>query len=274
MRYFSDVNVYSALLEVFRLSVWLIIVVMIFVPLERLFALHPARVFRKDIVPDLGYYFLNSLLITAVMAIPLSLAAWAAHRVIPGSVYAFTAAMPFWQRGLAAVIVGEIGFYWGHRWTHEIPFLWRFHAIHHSPEHLDFMVNTRAHPVDIIFVRLCGLVPLVVFGLAGPRGASGSTIPALLIVIGTIWGFFIHSNVRWRLGPLEWILSSPAHHHWHHTKVPPRDRNYAPMLPVVDRIFGTLHLPKGPLPAAYGIDDKISPSFWGQLVQPLRHKER
>ena len=70
-------------------------------------------------------------------------------------------------------MAGEIGYYWGHRWSHEIPFLWRFHSIHHSAEEIDFLVNTRAHPFDMVFGRFCGLVPMYVLGLGGPVGPVG-----------------------------------------------------------------------------------------------------
>jgi sterol desaturase/sphingolipid hydroxylase (fatty acid hydroxylase superfamily) len=58
------------------------------------------------------------------------------HRVVPAGLQTWTASIPLWMRLAAALVVGEFGFYWGHRWTHEIPFLWRFHAIHHSAEEL------------------------------------------------------------------------------------------------------------------------------------------
>lgn len=54
---------------------------------------------------------------------------------------------------ILAIVVGEVGAYWGHRWSHEIPWLWRFHAIHHSAEEMDWLVNTRAHPLDMFFGR-------------------------------------------------------------------------------------------------------------------------
>jgi sterol desaturase/sphingolipid hydroxylase (fatty acid hydroxylase superfamily) len=258
------------LIDVLRLCVWLLILVVIFGPLERLFALHPQKLLRKAIGVDLGYYFLNSLLTGLVLTAPLAVVAWGVHRIVPASAYAIVAAWPLWLRGVAALLVGEIGFYWGHRWTHEIPLLWRFHAVHHSAEHLDFLVNTRAHPVDIVFVRLCGLVPLYVLGLAGPMGAANSLIPLAVILTGTLWGFFIHANLRWRLGPLEWVLATPAFHHWHHTLAMPIDRNYAPMLPWLDRLFGTFHLPRDRWPSAYGIKDEMARSLVGQIVQPLR----
>ena len=72
---------------------------------------------------------------------------------------------------LAAVVVGEIGFYWGHRWSHETGWLWRFHAVHHSATHVNFLVNSRAHPVDIVFTRACGLVLPYATGLTPLRGA-------------------------------------------------------------------------------------------------------
>jgi sterol desaturase/sphingolipid hydroxylase (fatty acid hydroxylase superfamily) len=135
---------------VLRLSLWLLMLAVIFVPLDRLFALRPQKVFRKAVAVDLGYYFLNSLLTGLLLSAPLALVAWGAHRVVPGSVQTTVAAWPLWPRAPAALLVGEIGFYWGHRWTHEIPTLWRFHSIHHSAEHLDFLVNTRGHPVVFV----------------------------------------------------------------------------------------------------------------------------
>jgi sterol desaturase/sphingolipid hydroxylase (fatty acid hydroxylase superfamily) len=242
-----------------------------FVPLERLFALHPQKIFRKAILTDVAYYFLNSLIPGFLLGAPVALVAWLVHHAIPVAFTSAVTAWPAWLRVVAALVVGEIGFYWGHRWTHEIPFLWRFHAIHHSAEHIDFLVSTRAHPVDMVFTRLCGLVPLYVLGLAAPLRGSASLVPVLVLLLGTVWGFFIHANVRWRFGPLEWLIATPAFHHWHHTNEGPNsvNKNYAPLLPWVDRFFGTLYLPKDKQPAHYGIDEPLPTSFLGQLVRPL-----
>jgi sterol desaturase/sphingolipid hydroxylase (fatty acid hydroxylase superfamily) len=260
----------ALLINLIRLCLWLLVLAVIFLPLERLFGLHPQKIRRTAIAVDIGYYFLSGLLPGLLLAVPLLLVAWAAHRMVPHAVHATVLGWPLWLRALIGLVVSEIGFYWGHRWTHEIPWLWRFHAIHHSPERLDFMVNTRAHPVDLVFVRLCGLIPLYILGLAGPLTASGSLIPVLIVLVATVWGFFIHANMRWRLGLLEHVIATPAFHHWHHTRPEPRDRNYASMLPWMDRIFATHHLPRGEWPAGYGIDAVLPETLAGQLLYPFR----
>ena len=66
------------------------------------------------------------------------------------------------------MMVGETAYYWAHRLSHQIPFLWRFHAIHHSAEQLDFLVNTRMHPVDLVWSRMIMLTPIFALGLANP----------------------------------------------------------------------------------------------------------
>jgi sterol desaturase/sphingolipid hydroxylase (fatty acid hydroxylase superfamily) len=227
--------------DAFRLGVWLALLVVILVPQESLWAQHPHKVVRRGFLTDLGYYFLNSLLPKLLVTMPLSMIAWGLHHFVPSEVYSRAAEVPLWMRFAAAMIVGQCSSYWGHRWMHEIPVLWRFHAIHHSAEEMDWLVNTRAHPLDIVFTRLCGLIPIYVLGLAQPTGNTVDVLPLLYVLTGTVWSFVIHANVRWRFGWLEWLVSSPAFHDWHHTKDGPEyiNKNYAAMLPWVDKCFGT-----------------------------------
>jgi sterol desaturase/sphingolipid hydroxylase (fatty acid hydroxylase superfamily) len=262
-------SVQAFAIDIFRLCVWLVLLMAVFVPLERLCALHSQKVFRKAFLTDLAYYFLSSLLPKLLLVVPMAILAWGLHRLIPGALQSHAATMSLWMRFAAAMVVGEIGFYWGHRWSHEIPFLWRFHAIHHSAEEMDWLVNTRAHPVDMVFTRLCGFVPMYVLGLPGPAARTVDIVPLLVILTGTVWGFFIHSNLRWRFGPLEWLVSTPAFHHWHHTYQEPFNKNYSAMLPWLDRVFGTFYMPKKQWPASYGAELPVGTGLPGQLLQPF-----
>jgi sterol desaturase/sphingolipid hydroxylase (fatty acid hydroxylase superfamily) len=256
------------LVSVLRQCAWLVLLSLLFVPLEWLFAVCPKKFFRKALLQDVGYYFISGLVPSLLLAFPLSIAAVAAHSLVPYRIQIAVADWPLWQRILGGLVVGEIGFYWGHRWTHQIPFLWRFHSVHHSAEHIYFLISSRAHPIDNVFIRLCGLVPAYILGVASPLSPTGSLVPVIIVLVATVWGYFIHSNLRWRLGPLEWLVATPAFHHWHHTLREPLDRNYASMLPCMDWIFGTFYLPKQ-WPAAYGTDTKLPASLAGQLMFPL-----
>jgi len=259
------------LVNLLRLALWLAILVVIFVPLELLFAVQPHKTLRKGIGTDLCYYFISSLLPALLLSAPVAMLAWSVAQIVPSGVFVFTHSLPYWPRVLAAFVIGEAGYYWGHRWSHQIPFLWRFHSIHHSAEEIDFLVNTRTHPLDMVFSRFCGIVPLYILGFAGPT-AGGSGLPVLVTLIGTLWGFFIHANLRVNLGPLEWLVSTPKFHHWHHTKTGAIDHNYASTLPWLDRIFGTHNLPKS-WPESYGIEATVPPTLLGQLAYPVMPPE-
>lgn len=252
-----------------RVTASLALLTIVFGSLERLVPLHPRRFFRKQTGVDLIYFFLNSLLPAFLLAFPTSILATVVGRWVPASVVGFTNEWPFWGKTLAGLVVGEVGYYWGHRLSHEWPFLWRFHSIHHSAEQMDYLVSSRGHPLDVVFGKFCSLVPIYFLGLTSQTPTGDVEFIALLAqIFGTFWNFFIHANVRWRLGPLEWIIASPAFHHWHHTRTGPINRNYSATLPWVDWIFGSLLLPRE-WPTDYGIKMPISESIIEQLTLPV-----
>ncbi|QJE01856.1 sterol desaturase family protein [Massilia forsythiae] len=250
-----------------RLCVWLVLLTALFVPLERWFGARHDASARRDLGQNLAWYFISGMVPVVLLGVPTALLAAAAQHLVPAALTDAIRALPYWLRLAIGFVVAETGFYWGHRLSHELPWLWRFHALHHSTEHLSFLANTRAHPVDMVVTRLFGLVPLYLLGLASP-GVAGSGAPALLLVVGSMWGFFIHADLRWRLGPLEWLLTTPAFHHWHHSRRDHINRNYASTLPVLDRVFGTHYLPRH-WPAECGTGTPVAETLAGQLLDPL-----
>jgi sterol desaturase/sphingolipid hydroxylase (fatty acid hydroxylase superfamily) len=256
--------------ELLALAARLLLVLVIFVPLERLCAARSQKIFRVAFVTDIAYYFFANLLPKLFLVVPISALAWALHRAVPLPFYTLMASLPGWLRLGLALLAGEIGFYWGHRVMHAVPMLWRFHAIHHAAQDMDFLVNTRAHPVDLFLSRLAGLAPIYLLGLAQPTSGSVDLVPVLFALIGSFWGFFVHANLSWRFGWLESVVATPAFHHWHHTNDGPAyiDKNFASMLPCLDRVFGTFYLPKRAFPSAYGIEAHMPAGFWNQMLFP------
>jgi len=261
----------SLIRELIQLCTYFLLVMAVFVPLERICAARRQKLLRAAFWTDLGYYAIGGLLPKLLLILPLSGLAWVAHHCLPGGYYAQAARLPAGVRLALSLVVGEIGYYWAHRWMHEVPALWRFHAIHHRAEQMDWLVNTSVHPLDVAFGRLGGLVPLYLLGLAQPMGNRPDMVPLLFALIGGLWGFFVHANLNWRFGWLEQVVATPAFHHWHHTNDAPDliDKNYAAMLPWVDRLFGTHYLPRR-LPAVYGINTELPDSLAGQLLYPLQ----
>lgn len=258
------------LLSVAQLSARFIVLAIIFIPLEQIFAERKQKLFRRGWTTDIGYYILNSLLPQALLVMPLAWLAWGMHALVPHVVLDYAGNLPLWERAIAGLAVGEVGYYWGHRWEHEIPFLWRFHSIHHNAEEMDWLVSSHAHPLDIVISRFCGLVPVYALGLAGPvTGNSLDPVSFIILLAGLFWGFFIHANVKWRFGWLSFLVTTPAFHHWHHTRRDHINKNYATMLPFVDLLFGSWYLPSRQSPDEYGIDGPVEPGLFGQLLQPF-----
>jgi sterol desaturase/sphingolipid hydroxylase (fatty acid hydroxylase superfamily) len=158
------------------------------------------------------------------------------------------------------VLLSDLVIYWGHRLQHRVGWLWRFHAVHHSAEHLDWLAAHREHPLDTIYT--VGLINLPAFVLGFPL----ETLAGFIAFRG-VWAIYIHSNVRLPTGPLRWLLGAPELHHWHHD----RDRdagNYANISPLMDILFGTYRCPDHE-PEHFGLYEPPPRTYLGHLIRPL-----
>ncbi len=241
----------------------------VFVPIEHLFPLRREQaIFREFWKTDLAYFFVSHLFVQFVTIVTLKPAmvffAWA---TIP-AVRSFVGGQHYIIQFIGIMIIADLTQYWVHRAFHSIPILWRFHAVHHSAERMDWLAGSRLHLVDIAVTRALSYLPIYLLGFAeGPLFAY--------IVFVSFHATFIHSNFRFDFGPLKWLFATPRFHHWHHTSdLTFADKNFAVHIPVLDRLFGTYYLPDKRWPEAYGVsgDDVPSSGFFAQLVFPFRGK--
>ena len=241
----------------------IVLIALVFVPLERITALYPAqRILRAHWANDLIYLFLNSLLIKVGLFVLIGSTMAALRLAVPEVVTTAVRSQPLWLQAVEVIVIADCGFYAAHRAFHEIPFLWRFHAIHHSIEEMDWLAAHRVHAVDQILTKGASVIP--VFAL----GFSDAAL-AIFALSYQIQSLLIHSNTRISFGPLKWILASPPFHHWHHANEPDAlDKNFAAQLPFIDALAGTLFLPRGRMPTRYGTDDPVPDLYHQQVAYP------
>jgi sterol desaturase/sphingolipid hydroxylase (fatty acid hydroxylase superfamily) len=238
--------------------------------LERFFFWREGWLHSKgDLHVDVGHLIVSGILANEALKIPVRYlailgAAWIAERTSGGL---WPTHWNVWLQLALALVYGEFFLYWIHRLTHEIDFLWRFHATHHSAPRLYFLNAARFHPVDLV---LSSLVPLAALLLVG----ADARIIALFGLVSAVHGLFQHANLVLHLGPLNWIFSMAELHRWHHSRVlEESNTNYGQNLIVWDIVFGTRYLPQDREPP----DDigLAGPSgfpmdYWGQLLSPIR----
>ena len=243
----------------------LFVMTIVFVPLERIWPLHPGQgTFRAEWTTDSFYFVATHLpaqLLTFLMLAPAALAApWLA---IP-KLQAVVGNWPFVVQLLLVILVADLSQYIVHRAFHKIPALWRFHAVHHSIRTMDWIAGSRSHFFDIVVTRGLIMIPLALCGFS-----QGAIVGYILFV--SFHATFSHLDFRPRTIWLENYLVTPRYHHWHHSAQEEAiDCNFAIHFPWIDRIFGTHHFPKDSWPTSYGLNGtSVRPGFFRQFADPF-----
>src|SRR5271167_1325265 len=246
----------------------LLLMAIIYVPLERLWPQYPKQgTFRNEWTLDVVYFMSTHFPIQILSFLVLLPATQAVKYLGVPVLQQLIARMPWLLQFFFAVVVADLAEYLIHLALHKVPFLWRFHAVHHSSKALDWIAGSRSHFVDDTLVRGFILVPLML-------GFSQSIILAYLIFV-TLHATWTHCNFGPNAKWLEKYLVMPRYHHWHHTSQKEAiDKNFAIHFPWIDKLFGTYYFP-AEWPKQYGLaGEEISPNFVGQTIEPFMRKKK
>lgn len=236
-----------------------------FAPLER-FRPHrrEQRLFRNEWREDLFYFLISTMFVQVLAFITLApseivnanTSNWDAFR-------AFVASMPWLLQFLIAVFISDMAQYWYHRLFHQVPFLWGFHAVHHSAKSMDWLAGSRMHIVEVILLRTITSLPLFTLGF------DASVMQAYIGFV-YIYSSLLHANIGGNFNRLGHWIATPRFHHWHHgLEREAFDVNFAIHFPFIDKMFGTFHLPEDRWPENYGIPEDVPKGYTKQFLYPL-----
>ena len=148
-----------------------------------------------------------------------------------------------WRVWVIGFFALEFAYYWFHRWSHRVNWLWATHAVHHSPSELTLPAAIRLGWTGVISGGWLVFAPLALIGF--PPAMIG-----ILLAMNLLYQFGLHTESIRTLGPLEWVLNTPSHHRAHHASDGPwLDCNFGGVLIVFDRWCGSFM----PEPAAGGL---------------------
>ena len=236
--------------------------------LERMFSLTSAKKSWRANLIDVRYAFLSMLYTPFIYLILSAIFGLMALKITFDSPQKGFLALQL----LVFLFARDLVIYVRH-WIFHSRRLWPFHSIHHSSEELNWLSAVRFHPAENLIEGTGEILCFLGFSIIGFD-------PKVLFVAGLVIGFynfFIHSNLRWTLGPLRYVLVSPVLHRWHHSDRPEAaDKNFAAMFSCIDLLFGTFYMPKDSCPTTTGLcgDERNThpTTFAGQLLYPFRKR--
>ena len=241
---------------------------LIFIFIEKLFPLRRDQpVFRPEWQTDFHHFIVNHMVVGFVLLatnlLVHKLFGWA----VKDGVQAWVRDLPFPIALFGIVLVADLVQYWTHRAYHEVPVLWRLHAVHHSVKSMDWMAGSRQHILELLLTRTLVLAPIFVLGF------SKEVIDTYIVIVG-FQAVFNHANVSVRLGPLRYVIVTPNFHHWHHSQDDEAiDKNYAAHFAFLDYLFGTAVTADREWPRQYGVvGDYVPNGFVKQFLFPFTWK--
>jgi sterol desaturase/sphingolipid hydroxylase (fatty acid hydroxylase superfamily) len=166
------------------------------------------------------------------------------------------------------LVLCEFGRYWFHRLSHSVQWLWRFHAVHHSPNRLYWLNAGRFHPVERMYLQIPELLPFILLN-------PSETVLMMYLVTNSVHGFFQHANVRTQIGLLNYVFSMTELHRWHHSKaVDQSHKNFGNILIIWDLVFGSFFLPQDKEVGVIGVLNPDYPKdYIGQIVAPFQYRK-
>ena len=185
----------------------------------------------------------------------------------------YTFDMTRWWNWVLVFLGADFLYYWMHRFKHEIRWMWADHSVHHSGNRMNVFMNFRLGWTGLIVGTWLMHLPLVLVGFS----------PSAVITtyaLSLVWQAWIHTDMIGKLwNPLELVLNTPSHHRVHHARNPVYlDKNYAGLLIIWDRMFGSFQEELEEEPCDYGLVQqllsvnpvKIAFNEWGNLIHDVR----
>lgn len=243
----------------------LLLMAAIFVPLELFLPKNRQQTkFHEEWRTDLVYFVISHLFIQFFGVVTQQPAMLFFGWIGLDKVHAWIQQLPFVVALFLAFFTTDLFQYWAHRIFHSQVYLWRFHSVHHSTQHMDWLAGSRTHFIDIFFTRAMTFIPLYILGFSVP------VFNAYIIFIA-IHAVLIHANTRINFGFLKYIFTTPQYHHWHHCEDPRYyGKNFASIFPFIDMIFGTYYLPGNTWPEGTGVHEASYPKgFIRQSIYPF-----
>jgi sterol desaturase/sphingolipid hydroxylase (fatty acid hydroxylase superfamily) len=246
----------------------MVLIGLLFAPLERLVPhRRDQRLFRVEWREDLFYFLVSSMLVQAITFLTFAPSTFILDQTSwLGQTRAVVGSQPLILQVVEVMILTDFAQYWFHRAFHRVPFLWGFHAIHHSTKAMDWLAGSRMHFIEIALLRAVTAIPMLTFGFSPV---------ALQIYVGVVYIYssLLHANVKGDFDRLGHFVATPRFHHWHHgLEAEAVDKNFAIHFPLFDRLFGTFHMPPGRWPENYGVPEQVPAGYVSQFLYPFRRR--